>query len=494
MLGVATQCWDQCVWSVLQGSDLSLAKTSSMDLNAAPAECHIGTVKTRNFLKCKACRHDNKACVWREAQNICQRCFEKKRTGCVRIDGRCNANAQSTSARYMMCLWAAMLLLDKCMEQSFKLSNIIRPQAGFIWYHPGAFSGYSAVLQSSLHNLITSIEYQSWSLWMSWRAVASCQAQWACRMAYELRGNIALMSGPFPADVAGCIYASTDTDVQQEMMSLTVDERIVRYENLSFNLTRILTELFQRNVNGLDFDRAFPPGHIAYLNGDTEVAVLLWSTNPQTKDLMHRTLLHIVLEFRDIETLHKMAIRNSRGMISCPRQSEDRRFLSPLALATLVGDYQCFEKLGQILDQHGQQHATQISRNYRWMDLALAGGCEHIVACIAQPKHTGPLYARDIEKAIDLGRPILAICLVPRLRDSSGSRQAEVDKLRDLAFAAMSSLRFELWQARSDNNTDLIQHYHNILNGTEELYTKLSMCRVTQTWRTEATASIRKHR
>lgn len=201
----------------------------------------------------------------------------------------------------------------------------------------------------------------------------------------------------------------------------------------------------------ISVEDAFPASHIAYKNGDVDVAIGLWlndlhrSTQNAAEhkvrnvDLLGRTFPQLVAETGDFATLEGIRKRVGVGMLDT---STDGRGMSLFALATCAQRSSDFSPsqigfLSWLMSQRSLDSSHHVWPGPSDLDMALLSGHLDIVRELVGRNVMTESYGRYTQKAIELGRADMAFCFMSGLNDPARTTQHEI---RWLVCAARTKL------------------------------------------------------
>lgn len=176
----------------------------------------------------------------------------------------------------------------------------------------------------------------------------------------------------------------------------------------------------------INLKKAFPACHIAFWNGDGDVAFALWAVDPWATDLLGRGFPHIVAEAGNLYMLQRI---DSYCKAALTHTWSDVRGLTILGAATCSRAAGCVEYLLNV-SPIGPFGALTYSS---LLDLALAAGNPDIVAGLAGLNIAMPAVTMLMVKIIELGRGDLSEHFLHLLDDGQIVSQGELKRLVYLA-------------------------------------------------------------
>lgn len=400
----------------------------------------------RNSELCEYCRKDKKKCEEHLTDTLkrCRLCVEKNRPCSRRRRAQRSADDGTT---FTATIIAMLTLLHLCLDQCNQTLSVICP---FPFANPmdngAAFRSQSWTLSDALKPIIGALRLNDCVL-RGLRVVVSQSWYRVCA------GEIPILLEAASADDASILrscFNNFDNSwrgfaQKTALQTSPLHQRMWRYLDAEQKLLKLLQALDLSSAlspdlcqllhgTGLDLTRAFPACHIAFWNGDWDIAFELWKARRWATDMMGRGFPHIVAE---VGNLHMLKRINSYCNTSLVGSWSDVRGFSVLETCVFARAADCVEYLLGInpITSFGTTIYPLL------LDLALAAGNSHIVAGLAGMNVAVPEVTMLMVKVIELGRADLAQHFLCYLGDGQIASQGEVDRLAYLAAQMSEVLR-----------------------------------------------------
>lgn len=423
----------------------------------------------RNFMRCQKCRKDRKRCTLDDPtlpDSACTRCLRKR----WRCSGQVRAqNTHNTPGAFLpkrITILAARLLLRSCLDANRRLKDLIYP-----W--PTGTSGEkpkSSTLQRDFGLLASRLDLQMRELDTILNQLGGCDRSLESDPVQNAQ-QIVDGSAPFRACIEHIKLQGDDGEASGRVSR--VASGVSPSPNHYILLSNTICQLLCTHCPGtggssntgtgsfVSINKGLPPSHVAYLNGNKDMAVDLWCwavcqsySLDQTQtvhadlvvDLIGRTFPQLVAEAGDFETLRKIADRGGDTMLHA---NHDGRGLSLLALAMCAPAGPDFEVLDMLLSQRPWALSRQHGPEPSIIDLALLSRNWHVVRWILGQRVACESFEGYVEKAIELAEANIALLFIPWLEEAERVNQGVVNELADLA-----EEKYRTWTESLNDGTD----------------------------------------
>lgn len=200
-------------------------------------------------------------------------------------------------------------------------------------------------------------------------------------------------------------------------LNLPLGERLDRYRHAA-SLTKQALDVLCTDVSSTQYQddldeshvwfrgKGFPAAHIAFMNGDVDVALSLsadGTDHPQEKDVLGRSLAHLAVVAEDLNFLRSLSKTDTLSL----NVEKDSLGLSLEGTAATMNEYTTFVVLQSLLGLR--------SIDYTVLERAVVAGNLQIVSHILSSRLGRPPYTHHVQQALTHGYPQIAELFISHL-------------------------------------------------------------------------------